>query len=102
LPYVPVPAAGNTPTHPVIELQRRAMLRTEFDGSRRRMLPQGQLLAQGDRLEEEEVPREGVVVERAFQYARWFDGRALLWVGRRKIAGRGEGSSGLRFDTLGR
>jgi hypothetical protein len=102
LPYVPVAAAGNTPTHPVIELQRRALLRTEFDGSRRRMLPQGQLLAQGDRLEEEEVPREGAVVERAFQYARWFDGRALLWVGRRKTAGRGEGASGLRYDTLGR
>ena len=102
LPYVPVPAAGNSATHPVIELQRRAMLRTEADGTRQRMLPRGQLLAQGDRLEEEEVPREGVVVERAFQYARWFDGRALLWVGRRKTAGRGEGASGLRFDTLGR
>jgi hypothetical protein len=102
LPYVPVPAAGNSPTHPVIELQRRAMLRTEADGTRQRMLPRGQLLSQGDRLEEEEVPREGVVVERAFQYARWFDGRALLWVGRRKTAGRGEGASGLRFDTLGR
>jgi hypothetical protein len=102
LPYVPVPAAGNSPTHPVIELQRRAMLRTETDGTRQRMLPRGQLLSQGDRLEEEEVPREGVVVERAFQYARWFDGRALLWVGRRKTTGRGEGASGLRFDTLGR
>ena len=102
LPYLPVPAAGNNATHPVIELQRRAMLRTEADGSRQRMLPRGQLLSQGDRLEEEEVPREGVVVERAFQYARWFDGRALLWVGRRKSAGRGEGASGLRFDTLGR
>jgi hypothetical protein len=101
LPYVPVPAAGHSPTHPVVELQRRAMLRTEFDGSRKRMRPQGQLLAQGDRLEEEEVPREGVVVERAFQYARWFDGRALVWVGRRKAAGRGEGASGLRFDTVG-
>jgi hypothetical protein len=102
LPYVPVPAAGNSPTRPVIELQRRAMLRSEADGTRQRMLPRGQVLAQGDRLEEEEVPREGVVVERGFQYARWFDGRALLWVGRRKTVGRGEGASGLRFDTLGR
>jgi hypothetical protein len=102
LPFVPVPAAGNSPTRPVIELQRRAMLRTEADGTRLRVLPRGQLLSQGDRLEEEEVPREGAVVERAFQYARWFDGRALLWVGRRKTAGRGEGASGLRFDTLGR
>jgi hypothetical protein len=102
LPFVPVPAAGNSPTRPVIELQRRALLRTEADGTRQRVLPRGQLLSEGDRLEEEEVPREGAVVERAFQYARWFDGRALLWVGRRKTAGRGEGASGLRFDTLGR
>jgi len=102
LPYVPVAAEGSSGTHPVIELQRRALLRTEFDGSRQRMLPRGQLLSQAGRLEEEEVPREGVVVERAFQYARWFDGSALLWVGRRKTAGRGEGASGLRFDTLGR
>ena len=102
LPYVPVAAAGSSRTAPVIELQRRAMLRTQDDGTRQRVLPRGQLLGQADRLAEEEVPREGAIVERAFQYARWFDGQALLWVGRRKTAGRGEGASGLRFDTLGR
>src|SRR5262245_40049158 len=52
------------------------------------------------RIEEEEVPREGAIVERAFQFARWFDGRALLWLGRRKGVGRGEGASRLRFDVL--
>jgi hypothetical protein len=40
----------------------------------------------------------GAIVERSYQYARWVDGRSYLWVGRRKRAGRGEGSSGLRFD----
>jgi len=49
-------------------------------------------------MQEEEVPRAGARVTRAFQYARWVDGSAHLWVGRRKGAGRGEGSSGLRFD----
>ena len=49
----------------------------------------------------EEVPREGARVTRAFQYARWMKGRTFLWIGRRKGIGRGEGSSGLRFDTLG-
>lgn len=48
---------------------------------------------------EEEIPREGVRVTRSFQYARWFDGSPLLWIGRRKTVGRGEGSSGLRFDV---
>jgi hypothetical protein len=31
-----------------------------------------------------------------------FDGRSLLWLGRRKVTGRGEGSTGLRFDRLTR
>jgi hypothetical protein len=49
---------------------------------------------------EEEVPREGAVVRRAWQGARWYDGRLFVWSANRKSAGRGEGSSGLRFDTL--
>lgn len=48
---------------------------------------------------EEEIPREGARVTRSYQYARWFDNRPLLWIGRRKTVGRGEGSSGLRFDV---
>ncbi len=51
-------------------------------------------------LSEEEVPRAGARVIRAFQYARWTDGGTHLWMGRRKGAGRGEGASGLRFDVL--
>lgn len=49
-------------------------------------------------LHEEEVPRAGARVTRGFQYARWIDGSTHLWIGRRKQPGRGEGSSGLRFD----
>ncbi|MCB1723022.1 MAG: hypothetical protein H6959_00700 [Chromatiaceae bacterium] len=49
-------------------------------------------------IEEEEVPRAGIHVERRFNYARTADGRAWLWCGRRKRVGRGEASSGLRFD----
>jgi hypothetical protein len=33
---------------------------------------------------EEEIPREGCRVTRSYQYARWFDGSPLLWIGRRK------------------
>jgi hypothetical protein len=51
-------------------------------------------------LYEEEVPREGVRVTRVYQYTRWCDGSSHLWIGRRKRIGRGEGSSGLRFDVL--
>jgi hypothetical protein len=54
------------------------------------------------RLEDEEVPRDGIELTRAFNYARDAQGRALLWIGRRKKTGRGEGSSGLRFDVIRR
>jgi hypothetical protein len=51
-------------------------------------------------LSNEEVPREGARVTRAYQYTRWSNGATYLWIGRRKQPGRGEGSSGLRFDSL--
>ena len=52
------------------------------------------------RLQEEEVPRAGAHVTRAYQYTRWTDGSAHLWMGRRKRPGRGEGWSGLRYDLI--
>jgi hypothetical protein len=49
---------------------------------------------------EEEVPRGGRKVTRAFQRARWIDGSTFLWIGRSAPFGRGEGSSGLVFDNI--
>lgn len=51
-------------------------------------------------IEEQEVPRSGVIIERSMQRIRWMDGRTFLWAGRRKITGRGEGSSDLTFDRI--
>lgn len=50
-------------------------------------------------IEEEEVPRIGATLRRKFQYARSSDGRAWLWIGRSKTAGRGEARSALRHDV---
>jgi hypothetical protein len=47
---------------------------------------------------EEEVPRAGRRITRAFQRARWLDGSAFLWIGRAAPLGRGQGSSGLVFE----
>lgn len=47
-----------------------------------------------------ELPREGLRLTRSFQYTRSSEGNVNLWVGRRKAVGRGEGSSGLRYDFL--
>jgi hypothetical protein len=50
-------------------------------------------------IEEEEVPRIGARLKRKFQYARSSDGQSWLWIGRSKVAGRGEAASNLRFDV---
>jgi hypothetical protein len=53
-------------------------------------------------LYEEEVPRGGVDVSSAWQLGRWHDGSVHLWLQRRKRPGRGERSSGVRWDLLDR
>jgi hypothetical protein len=50
-------------------------------------------------IEEEEVARIGISLKRKFQYARSSDGGSWLWIGRCKLAGRGEAASNLRFDV---
>jgi hypothetical protein len=54
----------------------------------------------GASLEEEELPRAGTVVSRLWNYARWTDGSTHVWLGRTREVGAGEGSSGLRFDSV--
>jgi hypothetical protein len=100
LPLLPERA---TFADPSIGLRLGALERTLPDGSTEPIKPLGQLLQplEGDAiLREEEVPREGARVTRAYQLARWVDGSTFLWLARRKGVGRGEGSSGLRYDSL--
>ena len=91
------------PNDPSMTLRLAALPSIQPDGSLVPIRPLGQLLAAPPQqpvvLREEEVPREGARVTRAYQLARWFDGTTFLWLGRRKSVGRGEGSSGLRFDV---
>ncbi|MFK8101568.1 MAG: hypothetical protein AB8G15_03555 [Saprospiraceae bacterium] len=51
-------------------------------------------------LHEEEVSRSGTSVYNSFQRTRWYDGKVYTWLGMRKRTGKGEGSSGLRFDQV--
>jgi hypothetical protein len=83
-----------------LRLKRGATLET--DGPAELIHALGHILESGQELSlfEEEVPREGVRVTRGYQFTRWIDGSSHLWVGRRKGVGRGEGSIGLRFDSL--
>lgn len=108
LPFVPVPKADRPLAEFGIELERRAMLRHRDDGSIEPVYPRGKLLRTdlskttaaepAQRLEDEEVPRDGVNLARKAQFARWIGGERLHWIGRSKTAGKGEGASGLRHD----
>jgi hypothetical protein len=89
LPYLPVKL------DPAGHLQlRRGRLPNTATG------PQGRMLAEAATILLEEVPREGVHLERRYRWARGVDGAGYLWIGRRRSTGRGEGRSGLRFDYL--
>jgi hypothetical protein len=85
-----------------IRLKRGQLPSTASGDSGGTNTPQGLILdpAHDLLLPDEEVPREGARVTRCFQYTRWIDGGSHLWIGRRKQPGRGEGSSGLRFDIV--
>ena len=98
LPLVPVRI---DPQRADVRLRRGRVL-LDRDGGPTTPQALGRILDPDRPLEvfEEEVPRAGARVTRAYQYVRWTDGSSRLWVGRRKQPGRGEGWSGLRFDVV--
>lgn len=92
IPFIAVHAQGSVSE---IRLQRARMVGGEQ--------PRGWVLREPHSpyfVEEEEVPRAGVYVQRSWQRARWLNGRTFVWVGRKKTAGRGEGWSQLVFDQI--
>ncbi len=94
IPLLPVQSEAG------LRLQRGKVL--QVDGQLETVEAKGRVL-NADRplaIFEEEIPREGIRVTRTWQLARWHDGSTHLWIGRQKEVGRGEGSSGLRFDSV--
>ncbi len=51
-------------------------------------------------INEEEIPRSGIIVHSNLQRTRWYNGKTLSWYGYKKKLGKGEGNSGLRFDQM--
>lgn len=104
--WIPLlPEEETTPADQLsMRLRRAAMPRFGSGGVVGSIPPLGALLRPGQPLAlyEEEVPREGARVSRTLQFGRWINGSRHLWIGARKRPGRGEGSSGLRFDTAER
>jgi len=74
---------------------RRGRLPTASGG------PIGQLLSYpAQTMYLEELPQEGVHLQRLYRYARGLDGSSYVWMARNRSVGKGEGRSGLRFDFL--
>jgi hypothetical protein len=107
IPFLPVHVAGSNRE---IQLQRAAMPRIlEGDPNPpQKVQPRTALMRQGLDLAppqsyfvyEEEVPRAGARILQSFERTRWSDGRVYVWQRVRRQVGRGEGSSGLRFDEI--
>jgi hypothetical protein len=92
IPFVPVHLPGSDAE---IRLQR-----ARLPGAKP---PKGVLLNEAQPvyfINEEEVPRSGLSVQRSYQRTRWLNGRTYLWIGRRKEIGKGEGWSNLKFDQI--
>lgn len=84
------------------------ILRNADPGKADKVKPRTQLLREGlDQLpvesyflHEEEVPRAGIHIFQNFQRARWYNGKVVNWFGSGKQTGRGQGHSGLAFDSI--
>jgi hypothetical protein len=104
-PFAPRQAPDSPPG--ILLLSRRNLRRVTFaeDGTATEFTarPRGRILG-GDEdrfeVEEQEVPRSGLILTRTFQCARTVDGRRVVWLGRHKRVGHGEGHSDLRYDLL--
>ena len=84
----------------VSRLRRGAVLQPDGSAVLHRAL--GRILNAANPLEvyDEEVPREGLSLALGRRLVRWTDGSTCVWTAYRRHIGRGEGSSGLRFDQV--
>ena len=89
-PFLPLAANGATVQMQLANMPLRAANRST-----------GRLLGyQPLKIFLEELPREGVRLQRRYRAARGPDGSTHVWIGRLRSTGSGEGRSGLRFDYL--
>lgn len=97
VPFIPVHLPGSSRQVGLVEA---ALPRADSLGDVEVSSPRSSVLQElrGQAIPEEEVPAAGVVVRRQWFLARSADGGRHAWAPRSVTVGRGEGSSGLRFD----
>ena len=99
VPFVPVQV--NAATGAVVLARAEAVDRQgNVINPRGRVLAPSSLNGGSYQLPEEEVPRNGVRVQRFAARSRWTDGSTRLWQMRRVRTGTGETQSALRFDQM--
>jgi hypothetical protein len=103
IPLLAVPVSGNN----TIILERGANVRPRLDQTTGQPVfdpvpPAGRILSpvalSPYKIVDEEIPRTGLIIQRATYRTRWVDGSTHVWMARRRRAGSGEAQSGLRFD----
>lgn len=97
IPYVPRLIGGQGPANDQMYLRRARSLE---GASRANPQYRGRLVAESWQLNEEEISRTGVRVQRLWRFARCSDGSERVWVGRRKDPTVREQTSGVEFDYL--
>ena len=97
IPLLPYTASDSS-----LMLRRGAMFNASATANPPTVSPRGVVLTPGKMLvlRDQAVPRSGVRVQRYARRARWIDGSTYCWMARRIVSGKGQGSSGLGFDTL--
>ncbi|GGU12256.1 hypothetical protein [Streptomyces lateritius] len=100
IPFIPVRVPGSDRA---VRLQRAA-LPGAIDGKpvrpRTSLLREGFDAGQPYFINEEEVTPAGTRITVSYNRTRWHNGRVSVWLSACRGLGRGEGSSGLAFDTL--
>ena len=98
LPFIPVHLPGSSRQVGLVEA---VLPRPNSLGDLQASSPRSSVLQElaGRVIPEEEVPSSGIVVRRRWFLARSADGGRHAWAARSVSVGRGEGSSGLRFDV---
>ena len=98
IPYLPFHIENSDSN---IELRRAVMMRNESSLTPEDIDPLSYLVRNDLwTIREESIPRAGVRLQLTKQRVRGTDGKTYIWLGRKVLAGRGEGSSGLKFDQL--
>ena len=113
-PYIPVNVPRlfeyihlmNDPLPPptILRLQRAQMLRNT-DDEEPTSIPAFSRLLDDDTdpllwIDENAIGRDGLRLLLTKQRVRWIGGKTFVWLGRKVLTGKGEGSSGLRFDII--